>query len=429
MNVDWKSAIGKVTAIANYTSFNAFNVQDVDETPEFLLDAGRVPSSWQQSGEIRDEFSPVESVDAMVGAFYMKVHSDVNTITLVPFAGPGTLTTQHVFNDQKTQAVFAQVYWNIVPKLRLGAGIRGTRIETSLRSDNTNRNNPNLSPIDYGANISGSTLLGGFEAHGKDSWTEPGGKISLDYTIVPDVMVYTYYARGFKSGGFNGRVTVPEDIGPFNPEFINSYEAGVRSDWLDKRLRANVAVFYNKWDNMQVPQSIFTGNPPEASSTILNAASATIKGAELEFQVAPGGGFNLRGSLGYLDAKFDSFKDVGTDYSGRPTPYAPRWTGSATASYEYKTPVGALEPSVQYTYTGNQWANFTQAPAEFIHSVGLVKANLNYQPPEQKWSVSIWATNLFNKKYVISALDVPPLFSFATFGAPRQYGADIHFDF
>jgi iron complex outermembrane receptor protein len=58
-----------------------------------------------------------------------------------------------------------------------------------------------------------------------------------------------------------------------------------------------------------------------------------------------------------------------------------------------------------------------------------VKANLNYQPPEQKWSVSIWATNLFNKKYVISALDVPPLFSFATFGAPRQYGADIHFDF
>jgi iron complex outermembrane receptor protein len=429
LNVDWKSPIGKVTAIANYTSFNAFNVQDVGETPEFLLDAGRVPSSWQQSGEIRDEFSPIESVDAMVGAFYMKVHSDVNTITLVPFSAPGILTTQHVFNDQKTQAVFAQVYWNIIPKLRLGAGIRGTRIETSLRSDNTTRFNPNLSPIDYGSNISGSTLLGGFEAHGKDSWTEPGGKVSLDYTIVPDVMVYTYYARGFKSGGFNGRVTVPEDIGPFNPEFINSYEAGIRSDWLDKRLRANVAVFYNKWNNMQVPQSIFTGNPPEASSTILNAATATIKGAELEFEVAPGGGFNLRGSLGFLDAKFDNFKDVTADYSGRPTPYAPRWTGSATASYEFKTAVGALEPSVQYTYTGNQWANFTQAPAEYIRSVSLVKANLNYQPPQQKWSVSFWVTNLFDKKYVISALDVPPLFSFATFGAPRQYGADVHFDF
>jgi iron complex outermembrane receptor protein len=429
LNVDWKSPLGKMTAITNYTSFDAFNIQDVDETPEFLLNAGRVPTSWQFSGEIRDEFSPVESVDAMVGLFYMKVHSDVNTITLVPFAAPGILTTQHVFNDQKSAAVFAQVYWNIVPKLRLGVGVRGTRIETTLKSVNDTRFNANLSPTNYASDLSGSTVLGGFVANGKKSWTEPGGKVSLDYTIAPDVMLYAYYARGFKSGGFNGRVTVPEDIGPFNPEFINSYEAGVRSDWLDKRLRANFAVFYNKWDNMQVPQSIFTGNPPEASSTILNAASATIKGAELEFQVAPGGGWNLRGSLGYLNAKFDSFKDVGADYSGRPTPYAPRWTGSATASYEFKTSAGSVVPSLQYTYTGNQWANFKQAPAEYIRSVGLVKANINYQPPEQKWSVSLWATNLFDKKYVISALDVPPLFSFATFGAPRQYGADIHFEF
>jgi iron complex outermembrane receptor protein len=116
------------------------------------------------------------------------------------------------------------------------------------------------------------------------------------------------------------------------------------------------------------------------------------------------------------------------DYSGRPTPYSPRWTGSATASYELKTPVGSMTPSLQYTYTAHQWSNFTQAPAEYIRSAGLVKANLNYQPLHQKWSVSLWATNLFNKQYVISALDVPPLFSFATFGAPRQYGADVHFD-
>ncbi len=430
LNLDWKSPIGKITAIGNYTSFSAFNVQDVDETPEFLLDAGRVPTSWQYSGEVRDDFSPVSSVNVVAGAFYMRVHSDVNTITLIPFAAPGLMTTQHVFNDQKSKALFAQIYWDMTAKLRLGAGIRGTRIDTALESRNDTLFNPDLSPIFYGANLANATSLGGgFIANGHKSWTEPGGKVSLDYKLAPDVMLYAYYARGFKSGGFNGRVTVPEDIGPFNPEFINSYEGGIRSDWFDKRLRANFAVFYNKWNDMQVPQSIFTGNPPEASSTILNAASATTKGAELELQAAPGGGWNLRASIGYLDAKFDRFKDVGADYSGRPTPYAPKWTGSASASYNWQSPVGTLSPAVQYTYTGGQWANFTQAPAEFIHPVGLVKANLNYQPNEAKWSVSVWATNLFDKKYVISALDVPPLFSFATFGAPRQYGADIHFDF
>ncbi len=430
LNVDWKSPIGKITAITNYTSFSAFNVQDVDETAEFLLNAGRVPTSWQYSGEVRDEFSLFSSVNVMVGAFYMRVHSDVNTITLIPFAAPGVLTTQHVFNDQKNEAVFAQLYWDITDKLRLGAGIRGTRIDTTLESQNDTRFNANNSPTNFYANLANSVSVGGgFTADGHRSWTEPGGKVSLDYKIRPDVMLYGYYARGFKSGGFNGRVTVPEDIGPFNPEFINSYEVGMRSDWLDKRLRANLAVFYNKWNDMQVPSSIFTGNPPEASSTILNAASATTKGTELELQLAPGHGWNLRASIGYLDAKFDKFKDVGADYSGRATPYAPKWTGSAAASYNWQTPVGTISPAVQFTYTGSQWANFTQAPAEFIHSVGLVKANVNYQPNEAKWSVSLWATNLFDRKYVISALDVPPLFSFATFGAPRQYGVDLHFDF
>ena len=430
LNVDWNSGIGKITAIGNYTTFNAYNVQDVDETPEFLLNAGRYPTSWQESAEVRDEFSLASSIDVIVGAFYMKLHTDVNTVTAIPFAAPGLLTVQHVVSDTKNEAVFAQLYWDMTQKLRLGLGIRGTRIETGLTSVNDTRVSPNLSPVNFNENLANSTSIGGgFTANGNKSWTEPGGKVSLDYKVLPEVMLYTYYARGFKSGGFNGRVTVPEDIGPYDPEFINSYEMGMRSEWFDKRLRANVAVFYNKWDDMQVPSSIFTGNPPEASSTILNAASATTKGAEVELQAVPVPGLNLRATAGYLDAKFDKFVDVTADYSGRPTPYAPEWTGSLSASYDFKLSAGQITPSLQYTYVGAQWSNFTQAPAEYIHSAGLVNANIEFTPKQQKWSISLWATNLFDKKYVISSLDVPPLFSFATFGAPLQFGADVHFDF
>ncbi len=429
LNVNWNSAIGKWTSISNYTTFKAYNVQDVGEVPQFLLNAGRIPKSWQYSEEIRDDFHPTSSVDMIVGAFYMKLHTDVNTLTLIPGLVPGIETEQHVLSDQESTALFAQMFWDMTSKWRLGVGLRGTKISTGLTSINDTRYNPNLSPVNYVQDFANATDLGGFVASGDKSWTEPAGKISLDYKIRPDVMVYGYYARGFKSGGFNGRVTVPQDIGPFSPEFDNSYEVGMRSEWLNNRLRANVAVFYNKWDNMQVPSSIFTGNPPEASSTILNAAKATTKGAELELEAAPTRAFDLRATLGYLSAKYDQFLNAGANYSGRATPYSPRWTGSLSARYIIDTNVGAVTPSVQWTYVGDQWSNFTQAPAEYIHSVGLVKANIDFAPTGQKYAISLWATNLFNKQYVISSLDVPPLFSFATFGAPRQFGVDVHFNF
>jgi iron complex outermembrane recepter protein len=360
----------------------------------------------------------------------MNLHTDVDTITLLNGVAPGTITTQDVIASQKSSALFGQVYWDISQKLRLGVGLRGTRIQTQLTSNNDTLflAGP-MSPTAISQDLANSTSLGGFSASGSHTWTEPGGKVSLDYKVAPDVMLYGYFARGFKSGGFNGRVTVPQDIGPFSPEFDNSFEVGMRSDWLDKRLRGNVAVFYNKWSNMQVPTSIYTGDPPEASSTILNAAKATTKGIEFELDAAPTADFDVRATMGYLDAKYDQFLSAGVDYSGRPTPYSPKWTGSLSTAYQFTTPYGGVKPSVQYTFTGSQWSDFTQAPPDFIHSVGLVKANLAFTPNQQKWSISLWATNLFNKQYVISALAVPPLFSFATFGAPRQFGVDVHFDF
>jgi iron complex outermembrane receptor protein len=178
-----------------------------------------------------------------------------------------------------------------------------------------------------------------------------------------------------------------------------------------------------------VPQSVFRGDPPQASSTILNAASATSKGAELELEAAPTDALTLRATLGYLDAAYDEFEDAGVDFSGRPTPYAPEWTGSLTASYEFQAGAGSLTPSVQWTYTHDRWSAFTQFPAEHLDSYSVVNANLNFKPTDGNWSVALWATNLLDEEYVISSLTVPPLFSFASFGAPRQYGVDIKFDF
>ena len=429
LNVDWRSPIGLLTSITNYTDFEAFNIEDVDELPEFLLNAGRDLGSDQWSQEFRLAFEPTESVQAILGAFYMDLHHDVTTITLLEGLAPGIFTNQRVLSDEKTMAVFGQAYWDATEKLRLGIGLRWTKIDIDLGSDSTTHSLPGMHPYNYAENIRRSTIVGGFGAAGDESWTEPGGKISIDYEIVPDVMLYAYYARGFKSGGFNGRIQDPLDIGPYNPEYIDSFEVGMRSDWFQKRLRANVSVFYSKWDDMQVPNSVFRGDPPQASSTILNAASATSKGAELELQFAPSEALSVQASLGYLDAAYDEFSDAGVDFSGRPTPYAPEWTGSLSGSYTFQTTAGLLTPSLQWRYTDERWASFTQAPAEDLDSYSVLDANVNFKPTDGNWSVALWATNLLDEEYVITSLAVPPLFSFAAFGAPRQYGIDVKFDF
>jgi len=429
LNVDWSTPFGVLTSITNYTDFEAFNIEDVDELPEFLLNAGRDLASDQWSQEFRLAFEPTDSIEAIVGAFYMDLHHDVTTITLLDGLAPGIFTNQRVLSDEKTMAVFGQAYWKATDKLRLGIGLRMTKIDIDLDTDSTTHLLPGMHPYNYAENIRNSTIVGGFGASGDDSWTEPGGKISVDYEILPDVMLYGYYARGFKSGGFNGRIQDPLDIGPYSPEYIDSFEVGMRSDWFEKRLRANVAVFYSKWDDMQVPNSVFRGDPPQASSTILNAASATSKGVELEVDYAPSVAFNVHASLGYLDATYDEFSDAGVDFSGRPTPYAPEWTGSLSGSYTFETSAGSLTPSLQWRYTDERWSSFTQGPGEDLDSYSVLNANLNFKPTDGNWSVALWATNLLDEEYVITALAVPPLFSFAAFGAPRQYGIDIKFDF
>jgi iron complex outermembrane receptor protein len=428
LTMNWDSPfLGKVTSISNYSNLNAYNVQDVSALDDiFGLNAVRTLGSWQLSEEVRSNFKPIQSVDVLVGLFAMKVDHDIDTYTMVPGLAPGIATDQLVTGADTSLAAFEQTYWSITDKLRLGFGARVSHIDVDLSSQNATFYNANLSPTDIAADKANATNLGGgFIASGGKTWTEPSGKVGLDYTFTPDLMAYGYAARGFKEGGFNGRITIPQDIGPYNPEWVKSYEVGLKSDWLDHRLRVNADVFYNSWTNMQVAESIYINN--EASSTILNAASAVTKGAELELTVIPVSGLTLSANMGYLDAYYEDFTSGTVSYAGRPTPYAPKWTASGSAHYAIRTGPGTTTLTAQYEYTGQRWGNYTEATSEYLNSVGLLNANIGWAPTHGKWDIALWGKNITNKYYYSSALDVPPSFTIASYGAPRQFGVDINY--
>ena len=450
ITANWASGIGQITSMTNYSQYNNSAAQDVDGIDCYCFAVFTRGHGLQVSQELRDVFHPTDNVEVLVGLFglYWKDHADF--ITPVGFASLTAFSRSITDEESKSVAGFVQTYWDITDKLRLQAGLRVSWDDVSLSRGNYDYDRPagTSSSLGWG-NLNGATLqplpLGNEPNAGEKAWVNLGGKIGLDYKIEENVMIYGYYARGFKSGGFNGRVTRKSDIGPFNPEYVNSFEAGVKSDLLDNRLRLNASIFLNKWQDMQVTQSVYRGNPPVAASTILNAGRSTTRGVEVSAQAVPFDGFVISATGGYLDAVYDEFLSgsgavcpplpsyqppgCSIDYSGRRLMYAPKWNGSLTGTYTWEVMNGVASVSAQYTWTDSKWGNYTQSISERLPAVGLVNLNASWEPEDSHWSIGAWVRNLTDKRYIADALDVPPLFTEGVLGAPRQFGFDFKFHY
>jgi iron complex outermembrane receptor protein len=114
-----------------------------------------------------------------------------------------------------------------------------------------------------------------------DSWSDVSQRFGLEYQWSEDVMTYVTAAKGYKSGGFNGRARAERELEPFEPEEMWSYEAGFKSEMLDNRLRINGAAFYNDYTDLQFTISTVVNGLQ--SVVVGNAAQAEVKGFELEF--------------------------------------------------------------------------------------------------------------------------------------------------
>ena len=250
-------------------------------------------------------------------------------------------------------------------------------------------------------------------------------------------MVYGTYSRGFKSGGFAGRITFIEDIGPFNPEKVDSFEVGVKTDLLDGRMRVNGDVFYNIYKNMQVTQNI-TYLDGRNSSSIVNAGKAKTKGAELEITALPIEGVTLSLNGAYLDAtydKYDSFVlDTATNtlkpisFAGKDLQNAPKWSGGASLSWTFPLGAGNANLFLQDNYTGSKFTYYDDAPQNKVGSINLVNASLKWTPESERWSASVYARNLFDKTYSDYKLYLPGTLYFFGMGNPREVGVTFNFN-
>ncbi len=260
----------------------------------------RVQEASQFSQELRLSGERGDRLTFVTGLFYMQSDyqlsggefPDGSFGTAQSF---GSVVTDELVNQDTTAwALFVDGTYELTDRLSLSGGLRYSREEKELQKSFF---------------VSSAPGVSGTSAAGSESWSNPTGRVILQYDISDDVMVYGGFSRGFRSGGFNGRAGTPTAIGPYDEETVNSIELGFRAEFFDNRLRFNPTFFSADYDDKQEENAVATpgGMAGAVETTVQNASAVDIKGMELEILALISPSLTFRGAFGLLDAEFSEF--------------------------------------------------------------------------------------------------------------------------
>jgi iron complex outermembrane recepter protein len=265
-------------------------------------------------------------------------------------------------------------------------------------------------------------------------------RASVDYRFSPAVLGYATVSTGFKGGGVGPRPFNPAQARSFNPEKVRTYEVGLKTDLFDRRLRLNLASFYNEFTDAQLtllscPQ--FGGPGPCALPQ--NAGDATMKGFEAEILATPVDGLTIDGSLSFLDFKFKCVNPAVVGQASGACSSAPGVVGLLqdpsdgfrwAFGMQYEADLGgsgSLTPRIdfshQYALTGNALTPAANSPSARFGAVPgytLANARLTWRNEDKDLDVSLEVTNLFDKYYFINKFDLTGAGAGAISGQPGR---------
>lgn len=264
-------------------------------------------------------------------------------------------------------------------------------------------------------------------------------KVGLKYQWNDDTNVYATVSSGFKSGGFNGRLADGQ-LEPYDEETLTSYEIGIKSQTFDDRLRTNVSLFYNEYDDLQVSSFEATADGGSFVPVFSNAGEAVMQGVELELTALLTERLTINANVGYLDAQYKEFLAGADPISGAPVDVsgdremvnAPRW--DTLLGFNYQIPMGnsgTLSLLADMSYRSKTYLEVNSSENLAQDSYTLFNAAMIYESGDGHWQVILGGKNLSDEEYRSHAFDLSafPGVELGYYNPPRTYSLTATYQF
>ncbi|ABI40349.1 TonB-dependent receptor [Shewanella sp. MR-4] len=404
LNDDW--TLKSVTS--SRESYSPTNI-DFDNTSLRIFDVPAIYDDEQFSQEFQANYDG-DDLKLVSGLYYFKGDSCgvFDAILYEYYKAYGGLTREvRGCNNSESYAAYAQGTYDITDKLSMTAGLRYTR-ETK---DATVYNGvmfttlypetgwiPGYVRDEDAINASIPKVL-----DDEETWSKLNPRLGLEYQLSDDMMLFTSYSQGFKSGTFNPRASFAEPA--VDPEVVDSYELGMKSEWFD-RLRVNATAFYLDHKDRQFVTVLPGENASDLNQRLGNIGKSTATGLELEVEYAATESLNLFATLGLIDASFEeviSYDDDGNriDISDTYTiTNTPDTTANVGFSYNIDTDIGSFVANGNYYYR----SDYDLAVVDNLLSqdgYGLLNLGLNWYSNDGHWHAGLHWKNVTNEEYLV----------------------------
>ncbi|WP_282278654.1 TonB-dependent receptor [Stenotrophomonas sp. PS02297] len=430
-------------SISAYRKLKTKSYIDIDASEYELGDVLVALDQNQKSQEFQLHYDNGSNLHLTFGAYYMKEnvpsYQEAYASDLFGVLGSQVKFLRTISDDLETtsKAAFAHANWTFAPSWTLAAGVRWTK---------DTKDYERTTSTFWGAPFTGLNETVPFPATSA-SWTAMTPSVSLQKAFSDNLMGYVSANRGFKSGGFNGRANSAYEVrtARFNPEFVWTYEAGLKGTSADRRFRGSAAAFYSNYSDFQARVSEIS-NPgsmiPDFKFPVLNAAKVNIKGIELEGSALLGEATTLSGQLSWLDAKYDRFDDPRHDpaYPGYDpvnvihdhVPFSPDWTARVALQHVFGLgDNGNLTFGGDVSYRGKTWLSVDNRAVLSQDAYTLVGVYGVWDSPQMAWQVRAGVRNLTDRQYKTEGQEFASIANIQTayYGLPRNWYVSLRYNF
>ena len=437
LRAEWSLDSGDITYIGGYRENDEFRRNEFDSSAADYLSLDFAQDYEQTSHELNFSSSFSEKFDFVVGLYYWdseySQRSDTFGAAYNFFVGARpTDSSSFLTQNQKTRSVAAyfQGDWNITEKLTATIGARYTEEEKELRGQT-----PTAVLADGTIYTDNGVNPPSVSTYAEDEWEETSPKFGLSYQLNDDLMLFGSYSEGFKSGGFFGRnTTVGGLTTSYDPEYVATTEIGIKSDWADSRIRFNATIFSTDYDDKQ-EENLIPLADGNVGTSVSNASTAKIQGAELEFTALLTSSIRLHMFYGYLDAEYNDYDaDINGDGIVTNNDHlllrrAPENTFGVSGNYftNFNENLG-FNANFTYRWQDEMETIADNDPLGTVDSNGIWNAAVDFIYREN-YQLSVYGRNLSDERYTTSVVNIGPLSSFGAWNQPRHWGAEFRLRF